>query len=159
MLAVIRRQLINSRSEMTASEDRAQLTDIPRTDRTMATTAVPAAQRVIELHADKTQRAVVHTDEVEWTPSPSAGVFRRMIERSGGEVARASTIVRFDPHREFSRHTHAGGEEFLVLDGVWQDDYGVFPVGSYVSPLVAPRPQTASVRLRTTLVLMVGLSG
>ena len=72
-------------------------------------------QAPIELHVDKTVRAVVHTEDVPWVPSPSAGVFRRMIERKGGEVARATTIVRFDPHTHFSRHTHAGGEEFLGL--------------------------------------------
>ena len=65
----------------------------------------PAEQPHIELNADKTVRAVVHTDDLPWTPSPSAGVFRRMIERKGGEVARATTIVRFDPNR-YQKNRH-----------------------------------------------------
>eukprot|EP00038_Savillea_parva_P016478 m.16939 g.16939 ORF g.16939 m.16939 type:complete len:278 (+) comp3440_c1_seq1:121-954(+) len=105
---------------------------LPRLRPLIHHTMTTQGQAAIELHADKTQRAVVHTDTVEWTPSPSAGVFRRMIERQGGEVARASTIVRFDPNKQFGQHTHTGGEEYLVLDGVWRDDYGVYPVGTYV---------------------------
>merc|ERR1719446_933875 len=55
-----------------------------------------------------------------------------MIERKGGEVARATTVVKFDPGKEFPRHTHGGGEEFLVLSGTWRDDYGNFPKYSYI---------------------------
>jgi anti-sigma factor ChrR (cupin superfamily) len=36
------------------------------------------------------------------------------------------------PHSHFSPHTHGGGEEFLVLDGVFQDDHGDFQAGSYI---------------------------
>jgi anti-sigma factor ChrR (cupin superfamily) len=31
-------------------------------------------------------------------------------------------FVRYAPHSRFPSHTHDGGEEFLVLDGVFQDD-------------------------------------
>src|SRR6056297_2598515 len=60
------------------------------------------------------------------------GVRRRMLDRIGNEVARATTIVRFDPGSAFSAHTHDGGEEYLVLDGTFQDEDGDFPAGSYV---------------------------
>jgi len=33
---------------------------------------------------------------------------------------------------KFSAHTHTGGEEFIVLDGVFQDEHGDFPQGTYV---------------------------
>jgi anti-sigma factor ChrR (cupin superfamily) len=55
-----------------------------------------------------------------------------MLDRIGNEVARATTIVRFDPGSAFSAHTHDGGEEYLVLDGTFQDEDGDFPTGSYV---------------------------
>ena len=60
------------------------------------------------------------------------GVDRRMLDRIGGEVARATTIVRYAPGSKFSAHTHTGGEEFIVLDGVFQDEHGDFPAGTYV---------------------------
>ncbi len=55
-----------------------------------------------------------------------------MLDRLGDEVARATTIVRFAPNSRFPAHIHKGGEEFLVLDGVFQDEYGDFPAGSYI---------------------------
>ena len=60
------------------------------------------------------------------------GVDRRMLDRIGDEVARATTIVRYAPGSQFSEHTHTGGEEFIVLDGVFQDEPGDFPAGTSV---------------------------
>ena len=86
----------------------------------------------MNLHADFAARAVVHAGRLDWTPSPIPGVDRRMLDRIGAEVARATSIVRYAPGSRFSPHTHGGGEEFLVLDGVFQDEHGDFPVGSYI---------------------------
>ena len=55
-----------------------------------------------------------------------------MLDCIGDEVARATSIVRYAPGSHFSPHTHDGGEEFLVLEGVFQDEQGEFPAGSYV---------------------------
>jgi hypothetical protein len=55
-----------------------------------------------------------------------------MLDRIGDEVARATSIVRYAPGSKFSPHTHSGGEEFLVLEGVFQDEHGDFPAGSYI---------------------------
>lgn len=86
----------------------------------------------MELNADFTRRAAVHGARLDWTPSPIAGVDRRMLDRLGAEVARATSIVRYAPGSRFSRHTHGGGEEFLVIEGVFQDEHGDFPAGSYI---------------------------
>lgn len=86
----------------------------------------------MELNADFEQRVLVHSADLEWLDSPMAGVQRRMLDRIGAEVARATSIVRYAPGSRFSPHVHTGGEEFLVLEGVFQDEHGDFPVGSYV---------------------------
>jgi len=86
----------------------------------------------MELNADFTRRAAVHAARLDWTPSPMAGVERRMLDRIGGEVARATTIVRYAPKSHFSAHSHGGGEEFLVLEGVFQDEHGDYPAGFYI---------------------------
>ena len=86
----------------------------------------------MELNADFSRRAVVHAARLPWVPSPMAGVDRRMLDRIGDEVARATSIVRYAPHSHFSPHTHGGGEEFIVLDGVFEDEHGAYPVGSYI---------------------------
>jgi anti-sigma factor ChrR (cupin superfamily) len=86
----------------------------------------------VELNADFSQRAVVHAARLAWTLSPMKGVERRMLDRIGDEVARATSIVRYAPGSHFSAHTHGGGEEFLVLEGVFQDEHGDYPAGWYV---------------------------
>ncbi|XQF94306.1 cupin domain-containing protein (plasmid) [Pseudoalteromonas espejiana] len=60
-------------------------------------------------------------------PSPMVGVDRRPLDRVGAEVACATSIVRYAPGSEFSPHVHTGGEEFVVLEGVFQDEHGGFP--------------------------------
>jgi hypothetical protein len=86
----------------------------------------------VNLNADFTKRAVVHAATLDWKASPMPGVERRMLDRIGDEVARATSIVRYAPESYFSPHVHGGGEEFLVLEGVFQDEHGEFPAGSYV---------------------------
>ena len=86
----------------------------------------------MELNADFARRAAVHAATTPWVPSPMAGVERRMLDRVGGEVARATSIVRYAPGSHFAPHSHDGGEEFLVLEGVFQDEHGDYPAGTYV---------------------------
>ena len=86
----------------------------------------------MEINADFTKRALVHSAQTPWLASPMAGVDRRMLDRIGDEVARATSIVRYAPGSKFSPHTHTGGEEFIVLEGVFQDEHGDYPAGSYV---------------------------
>ena len=86
----------------------------------------------MDINSDFSQRVVVHSADLDWVASPMPGVDRRMLDRIGDEVARATTIVRYAPESSFSAHTHTGGEEFIVLEGVFQDEHGDFPAGTYV---------------------------
>lgn len=86
----------------------------------------------MQLNADFTRKVRVADQDNPWRASPSAGVERKMLDRIGDEVARATTIVRFAPDSAFAPHTHDGGEEYIVLEGVFQDEAGDFPVGTYV---------------------------
>jgi len=86
----------------------------------------------MRLNADFTQRVVVRPQDHVWVASPAAGVTRMMLDRVGDEVARATSLVRFAPDSQFDPHTHGGGEEFLVLDGVFSDETGDYPAGSYI---------------------------
>ena len=86
----------------------------------------------MHFNADFSRRAAVHAARLDWIPSPMPGVHRRLLDRIGDEVARATSIVRYAPGSHFSPHVHDGGEEFLVLDGVFQDEHGDYPAGSYI---------------------------
>ena len=81
---------------------------------------------------DFTQRVVSYAADSVWTPSPKLGVDRRILDRVGGEVARATSIVRYEPGASFERHLHVGGEEILVLEGVFSDEQGDYPAGTYI---------------------------
>lgn len=85
----------------------------------------------MRLNADLDEPVIFHAARLDWTPSPAAGVDRRMLYREGGEVARATSIVRYAPGSAFPEHAHDGGEEILVLEGVFQDEHGDYPAGSY----------------------------
>jgi anti-sigma factor ChrR (cupin superfamily) len=93
--------------------------------------SAPGANPML-LHADLHERVVLDTASLDWTPSPVAGVERRLLERDGAEVARATSIVRYAPGTRYARHTHGGGEEILVLDGTLSDEHGHYPAGTYL---------------------------
>lgn len=84
------------------------------------------------LNADFSQRVVIDTEAMAWEASPLPGVARRKLDRIGDEVARATSLVRYDPGSYFSPHTHGGGEEFYVLEGTFSDEHGDYPAGTYV---------------------------
>lgn len=86
----------------------------------------------MRLNSDPTIRVVLHSEELPWQPSPAAGVQRRLLAREGGEDARATSVVRYEPGATFSQHVHPLGEEIMVLDGEFADEYGVYPAGTYL---------------------------
>lgn len=86
----------------------------------------------MKLRADWSQRCVVHSNDLPWVPSPSKLVERRMLERDGDEVARATSVVRYAPGARFDAHDHGLGEEILVLDGVFSDESGNHGPGTYL---------------------------
>ena len=86
----------------------------------------------MKVNADFEKTAIVVPSEDDWVRSPESGVDRLMLDRVGDEVARATSIVRYAPGSSFPEHRHAKGEEFLVLDGIFTDESGDYPAGTYV---------------------------
>lgn len=86
----------------------------------------------MNINADYSKRIVINHHDLSWIPSPEAGIERRMLERTGDEVAKATSIVRYNPGSKFQTHTHAYGEEILVLDGIFSDEAGDYPAGTYI---------------------------
>ncbi|WP_458071901.1 cupin domain-containing protein [Rhodanobacter sp. BL-MT-08] len=86
----------------------------------------------MQINADWSQRVVMDANAMDWVDSPSPGIQRKMLERDGEEVARATTVVRYAPGSHFSRHVHDHGEELFVLDGEFCDATGRFGAGSYI---------------------------
>jgi anti-sigma factor ChrR (cupin superfamily) len=84
------------------------------------------------IRSDWRERCVCRIDELPWVDSPSFGVQRKLLERDGGEVARATSIVRYAAGASFHSHRHDRGEEILVLEGVFSDEHGDYGPGTYL---------------------------
>jgi anti-sigma factor ChrR (cupin superfamily) len=86
----------------------------------------------MQVRADFSRKEVVQTRVEPWVASPQKGVQRLMLDRIGEEIARATSLVRFEPGSFFPYHEHGGGEEIFVLDGLLEDEHGRYPAGTYL---------------------------
>lgn len=116
---------------------------------------MPEDDKLPDLHADLGQRVVVDTTTLNWEPSPSGTVWRKPLYRQGGEYGPVTSLVRYAPGGAFRPHAHPEGEEILVLEGIFADDHGEYPAGTYLlnpdGSRHAPRSETGCtlfVRLR-----------
>jgi anti-sigma factor ChrR (cupin superfamily) len=86
-----------------------------------------------EINGDLAVRAVAHTDKMEWTSSPSGTVWRKRVHRVGPpESGQVTSIVRYEAESSFPAHDHPDGEEIFVLEGVFSDEHGDWPAGTYL---------------------------
>ena len=70
---------------------------------------------------------------MDWTPSPSGTVWRKRVHLVGpAESGQVTSVVRYEPRSTFHAHEHPDGEEILVLDGVFSDEHGDWPAGTYL---------------------------
>jgi anti-sigma factor ChrR (cupin superfamily) len=85
------------------------------------------------INGDLTVRVAVDTAGMDWTPSPSRTVWRKRVHLVGPpEAGQVTSVVRYEPRSTFHAHDHPDGEEILVLDGVFSDEHGDWPAGSYL---------------------------
>lgn len=88
---------------------------------------------VESLNGDLDKRVSVATAELPWSPSPSPTVWRKRMHRVGpAEAGQVTSVVRYDAGSQFPAHGHPDGEEILVLEGIFTDDRGDWPAGTYL---------------------------
>ena len=86
-----------------------------------------------DLNGDLGVRVSVATADMPWSASPSPGVWRKRVHRVGpAESGQVTSVVRYDAHSKFPAHEHPDGEEILVLEGIFTDERGDWPAGSYL---------------------------
>ena len=87
----------------------------------------------IALNGELDRRLTLNSDEIEWTASPGGEVLRKRLHRVGpAESGQVTSIVRYQAGSTFPKHGHPEGEEILVLDGVFSDEHGDWPAGTYL---------------------------
>lgn len=85
------------------------------------------------INGDLSRRVTVDTEKMDWAPSPSGTVWRKRLHLVGpAESGQVTSVVRYDPSSSFPVHEHPDGEEILVLAGVFSDDQGDWPAGTYL---------------------------
>ncbi len=75
---------------------------------------------------------VIDTNKLEWVASPAMQVERKPLEREAAESGHTTSVVRYLAGASFKPHRHPLGEEILVLEGVFQDNSGDYPAGTYI---------------------------
>lgn len=86
----------------------------------------------VNINSVYSEKVVINHNDLRWLPSSESGVERRMLERIGGEIAKATSIVRYHPGASFRRHFHELGEELFILDGTFSDETGDYSAGTYI---------------------------
>jgi hypothetical protein len=85
------------------------------------------------LHGDLSVRVVIDTASMLWNASPSSTVWRKRLHLVGpAESGQVTSVVRYEEHSQFPPHAHPQGEEILVLSGIFSDEHGDWPAGSYL---------------------------
>ena len=80
---------------------------------------------------DFTKNVTINTSRQDWVKSPAKGVWRKPLAREDAERGHATSFVKYEPGAKFSAHGHPKGEEILVLEGVFSDESGDYPAGTY----------------------------
>ncbi|MDR9826560.1 cupin domain-containing protein [Vibrio sp. FNV 38] len=84
------------------------------------------------LNMDPSQSLIIDTLSQVWSASPKTGVWRKPLEREAAESGHVTSVVRYDPNSSFSTHEHPLGEEIIVLKGMFSDEDGDYPAGTYL---------------------------
>jgi len=72
---------------------------------------------------------VVNTREAAWYPGLVPGLSVIPLHSFEGQH---TALVRWAPGTFFNPHRHFGGEEIFVVEGVFEDEHGRYPVGSWL---------------------------
>lgn len=86
----------------------------------------------MQLNNDYTRAVVLSTADIPWQQAPFSGVQYRMLEQHGAEGTRSTSVVRYEPGSHLPAHSHALGEEIIILQGEFADESGVYAAGSYI---------------------------
>ena len=87
---------------------------------------------LVKLHqfaADDQAQIVTDTNRSKWSPGLVPGLTVLGLHEFEGEHV---ALVRWAPATRFNPHKHWGGEEVFVIEGVFYDEHGEYPAGSWI---------------------------
>ena len=89
-------------------------------------------QTMPRLNMDFSAPLAVLPSDQDWVTSPADGVSRIHLERIAPEYGHCTSLVSFASGASFPEHTHPQGEEIFVLQGTFSDEFGDYPMGTYI---------------------------
>jgi len=122
-------------SESNREQEEARLAQVKRDHISPGGTGQPESKGSaddLRLNMDFEKPVCILPEQFEWTASPADGVSRVPLERMSAESGHKTSFVRFRPGSYFPAHQHPLGEEIYVLEGVFSDQFGDYPAGSYL---------------------------
>jgi len=75
------------------------------------------------------QRTVLETQSANWFQGLVTGLTVLPLAEFG---TKHTALVRWAPETRFNPHRHFGGEEILVLEGIFEDEFGKYPAGTWI---------------------------
>ena len=81
------------------------------------------------LHSDDVEHVVVDVQNSHWRQGLVTGLSVMPLSDYKGEH---SALVRWQPGTVFNPHRHWGGEEIYVMEGVFEDEFGRYPRGTWL---------------------------
>jgi anti-sigma factor ChrR (cupin superfamily) len=78
---------------------------------------------------DDGDAVVIDTNAAAWSPGLVDGLSVLPLHAHGTE---GTALVRWAAGTVFRPHAHFGGEEILVLEGVFEDEHGAYPLGTWL---------------------------
>ena len=81
------------------------------------------------LEPDDDSRIVMDTATMPWYQGLVDGLSVMPLHEFGTQH---TALVRWAPGTRFNPHRHYGGEEIYVLDGVFEDEFGRYPSGTWL---------------------------
>jgi anti-sigma factor ChrR (cupin superfamily) len=71
----------------------------------------------------------LHGDELDWRQGMVPGLKVTSLHQG---LTKHTALVLWAPETRFNPHTHVGGEEILVLEGIFRDEHGSYPAGTWI---------------------------
>ena len=77
----------------------------------------------------ETDSYALRGDSLDWRQGMVPGLKVTSLHEG---LTKHTALVRWAPETRFNPHTHVGGEEILVLEGVFRDEHGSYPAGTWI---------------------------
>lgn len=75
------------------------------------------------------EQVCIAAKDAQWRPGLVAGLRVLPLHSFGTQN---TALVAWAPGTVFAPHTHFGGEEIYVIDGVFEDENGTYPAGTWI---------------------------